>query len=93
MSVNVAFYFHVPSGLGLIHSRGNRGDLPVPHSPAALPGESMPVSQPGLISHTSSSLKALSWPLKVSSPVAGGCLGEESEVHCPTSRRMTCFDL
>lgn len=90
MSVNVAFYFHIPSGLGLIHSRG---DLHVPHSPAALPGESKPVSQPGLISHTSSLLKALSWPLKVSSPVAGGCLGEDSDACCPTSRGMACSDL
>lgn len=41
MSVNVAFYFYIPSGLGLIHSRGDRGDLPVPHPAAALPGEIM----------------------------------------------------
>lgn len=40
MSVNVAFNFYIPSGLGLIHSRRDRGDLPVAHSSAALPGES-----------------------------------------------------
>lgn len=38
MSVKVAFSFCIPCGLKLIHSRAG---LPVPHPPAALPGETM----------------------------------------------------
>ena len=47
------------------------------------------VSRPGLVSHASSSLGALSRPLEASSPIVG-CTGEESNVPCPNCRGMTC---